>query len=142
MTTHLRETIKQDNPVYAGVAGNPIDWSVLDALKVLQKPGKPDMRKKLLEPYLTSSQALFENASAAVTTADGDALMKAAHSLKSSSFVVGAATFGATCFALEKIGRANTLIEAPTLLNRAENEYSAVCSALRAHLNEIESDAV
>lgn len=127
------KAIKKDSSVSA-IQSDAIDWSVLDVLKVLQKPGKPDIRKRLIDAYLSSSPTLFESAAAAVIALDGEALMRSAHSLKSSCFAIGAMVFGATCFELEKLGRANTLEEASALLNRAENEYNAVCFALRASL--------
>lgn len=111
-----------------------VDWSVLDSLKVLQKPGKPDLCRNLMTLYISSLEQLVENAKAAVKAADGDALMKAAHSMKSSSLVIGATVFGETCAELEQIGKHNNFESAPALMSRAESEFTATCSAFRKAL--------
>ncbi len=114
-----------------------IDWNVLDALKVLQKPGKPDVREKLINSYLSSSPSLLERAKTAVTEADGPALMRAAHSIKSSSVAIGAIFFGKTCFELELLGRLNNLDDSHAVLERAEREFNAVCTALCGALKQM-----
>ena len=65
MTAHPKQTAGRGSELTA------IDWNVLDALKVLQKPGKPDVRGKLIDSYLSSSPSLLERAKTAVTEADG-----------------------------------------------------------------------
>ena len=114
-----------------------IDWNVLDALKVLQKPGKPDVRGKLIDSYLSSSPSLFERAKTAVTEADGPSLMSAAHSIKSSSIAIGAISFGKTCFELEQLGRSNNLDNSAAILERAEREFDSVCAALLSVLEQM-----
>lgn len=113
-----------------------IDWSVLDALKVLQRPGKPDVRSRLLTIYLTSQPALMEGIKTAVKEDDGPSLAATAHSMKSSSRNVGAMIFGETCAELEQLGRTNSLENAPALLIRAENEFAAVCFAFQEALEQ------
>jgi CheY-like chemotaxis protein len=138
----LRRTEKMTTQTIERVSGpakelDAVDWSVIDALKVLRKPGKPDVREILINSYLSSSPPLLDRVKAAVTAADGHQLMSAAHSIKSSSVAIGALAFGKTCFELEQFGRANNLDDAPAVLSRAENEFSAVCSALRTALEQI-----
>lgn len=113
-----------------------IDWSVLDAFAAFRKPGGQDPRARLITVYLQSSPSLMETLSAALTAGDAPAFAKAAHSLKSSSAGVGATGFGHVCAELEQLGRANALHDAPALLERAENEFSAVCAAFREALRE------
>ncbi|MFZ4854948.1 MAG: Hpt domain-containing protein [Desulfuromonadaceae bacterium] len=115
---------KTDNP-------DVVDWSVLDALKVLQKPGRPDIGTTLMKAYLDALPALMESTRAAILAADGTALRNTAHSMKSSSVAIGAVIFGKTCAELEQLGKTNTLEEAPVLLRRAEQELAATCAALR-----------
>ena len=117
----------------AGHAGM-VDWSVLDALKVLQKPGRPDVRTTLMKAYLDSIPALMAATRDAVSAADGAALRNTAHSMKSSSTAIGALIFGKTCAVLEFLGKSDTLEDAPTLLLRAEEQFAATCAALRSAL--------
>jgi len=107
-----------------------MDWSVLDALKAMQRPGRPDIRKTLMTSYLGSIPALMESAKAAVSAADGNALRNSAHSMKSSSTAIGALLFGKTCAELELLGKNNTLEAAPALLERAEKLLAETCAAL------------
>jgi len=130
--TNQSDESKVDNP---GV----VDWSVLDALKVLQRPGRPDICKTLMMAYLDSIPALMESTKAAVSASDGNALRNTAHSMKSSSTAIGAVIFGKTCAELELLGKTNTLEKAPALLDRAEQEFASTCTALRKAL---ESEAI
>ena len=118
------------------MADNPdvMDWSVLDALKVLQKPGRPDIGRTLMTAYLESIPALMEHTKAAVRAADGTALRNMAHSMKSSSTASGAVLFGKTCAELEFLGKSNTIEEAPLLIRRAEHELAATLAALHKAL--------
>lgn len=113
-----------------------IDWSVLNSMKSLQQPGKPDPRIQLMTLYLTSSLTLMEGIRSAVASRDSQALMNAAHTLKSSSMSLGATGLGGTCARLEQLGRADNMDDAPALLDLAETEFTAVTSAFRQALEQ------
>lgn len=112
-----------------------IDWSVLDALKALQKPG---LCRRLITVYLNSSPALMDNLRESIAKRDSQGLTYSAHTLKSSSMSVGALRFGAVCAELEKLGRAGDMndIRITTQLSRANTEFSAVCAAFRDALEQ------
>jgi len=82
-----------------------IDWSVLDALKVLQKPNSPDLRLRLMTMYLKSSPPLMEGIRTAISNSDSQLLTTSAHTLKSTSLSLGAMKLGVICAQLEQIGR-------------------------------------
>lgn len=124
------DELNSDNPE-AGTLSGMMDWSVLDSLKVLQKPGRPDVRTMLITTFLSALPPLMESTRAAVITSDGVALRNTAHSMKSSSTAIGAVAFGKTCAELEFLGKSNTLDEAPALLLRAEYEFAETCAVLR-----------
>ncbi|ABK99057.1 Hpt protein [Pelobacter propionicus DSM 2379] len=126
--------MQHDDPEVSTQPG-AIDWSVLDSMKMFQQPGKPDLRKQLMSLYLSSSPELMQGIRNSVATLDGQALMHAAHALKSSSMSLGATTLSEQCSSLEQLGRAKTLDNAPALLDRAETEFAAVCSAFRQALD-------
>ena len=131
--TNQIDTSTADNPE-TGVHPDVVDWSVLDSLKVLQKPGRPDMCRTLMKAYLDSIPPLMERTREAVSASDSDALRNTAHSMKSSSLAIGAVIFGKTCAELELLGKTNTLEEVPELLRRAEKELAATCAALNKAL--------
>lgn len=130
-------TIRPDDPGQK-IHRDAIDWSILDSMKLLQQPGKPDLRKQLMTLYLNSSPNLMEGIRHAITSRDGETLMHAAHSLKSSSLSLGATGLGEICSSLEQLGRANALEDAPALLDQAETQFAAVTSAFR---QAVEQDA-
>jgi HPt (histidine-containing phosphotransfer) domain-containing protein len=129
MTINTDE-LNSDNPEVGGLPG-VMDWSVLDSLKVLQKPGRPDIGRMLITTFLSALPPLMESTRAAVIISDGVALRNTAHSMKSSSTAIGAVVFGKTCAELEFLGKSNTLDEAPALLQRAEYELAETCAELR-----------
>src|SRR5512141_1212286 len=72
-----------------------VDWRVLDELKVLQKPGAPDLRLRLMTMFLKSSPPLMEGIRTAVLTSDAQLLTMSAHTLKSTALSLGAMRLGA-----------------------------------------------
>ncbi|NVN92720.1 MAG: Hpt domain-containing protein [Desulfuromonadales bacterium] len=132
MTTHT-EHFKTDKPGTVDHS-DAIDWSVLDELKALQRPGKPDLRRQLMSVYLSTSPSLMNNVITAAETKNGQSLMSAAHALKSSSVSIGANILGKTCSELEQLGKTSQLDNVATIVKRAEHEFIAVCAAFRSAL--------
>ena len=120
-----------DASVADSIRGDAIDWSVLDALKVLQKPGAPDLRLRLMTMYLKSSPPLMEGIRNAIINSDSQLLTTSAHTLKSISLSLGAMKLGAICARLEQIGRDNALQDAGELPRLADEQHTAVMSAFR-----------
>ena len=113
-----------------------IDWSVLDALAVLQKPGAPDLRVRLMTIFLKTSVPLMDGIKAAIIASDRQLLTTSAHTLKSTCLSVGAMKLGAICAELEQIGRNNALQDAGDLPVRVEEHYTAVIAAFREALQQ------
>jgi two-component system sensor histidine kinase/response regulator len=103
-----------------------IDWSMLDSLAALGRPGTPDLRIRILEAFLSSAPPLMKDLSVAVIGSDSGAIAKAAHSLKSSSMNMGATLLGERCAQLERLGREECLDQAAGLLAEAEDEFRLV----------------
>ena len=113
-----------------------IDWSVLEELALLQKPGAPDLRMRLMTIFLKSSPPLMEGIKAAIIAADRQLLTTSAHTLKSTSLSLGAMKLGAICAELERIGRNSDLQDAGDLPRLAEEQYAAVTAAFREALRQ------
>lgn len=113
-----------------------VDWSVLEALKVLQKPGAPDLRQRLMNMYLKSSPPLMEGIKTAIINSDDQLLTTAAHTLKSTSLSLGAMKLGALCAELEQIGRDKALEKAGDIPKLAEEQHSAVIAAFKEALQQ------
>jgi HPt (histidine-containing phosphotransfer) domain-containing protein len=112
-----------------------VDWSVLESLTMLQKPGTTDLRSRLISIYLKSSPALMDRIKTALITADAPLLTTSAHTLKSSSLSLGAIRLGTLCAELEKIGRTNALLDAGQQLILIEEQYAAVTALFRNALH-------
>jgi HPt (histidine-containing phosphotransfer) domain-containing protein len=115
-----------------------IDWSVLEDYLAFRKPGRPDPRRRIITAFLDSSPKLIEASKAAISSADGSQLSKAAHSLKSASMMVGAGGLGSLCAELERTGRVGAIEEAKTLAGPLETQYAAVTAALKDALQHMD----
>jgi HPt (histidine-containing phosphotransfer) domain-containing protein len=113
-----------------------IDWSVLDALALLQKPGAPDLRVRLMTIFLKTSLPLMEGIRTAIVASDRKLLTTSAHTLKSTSLSLGAMKLGAICAVLEQIGRDNALQDTGDIAMRVEEQYTAVTAAFREALQK------
>jgi len=114
-----------------------IEWSVLDALLALRKPGAPDPRRRVIAIYIDSAPKLMETILASFAGSDSASLKKAAHSLKSASMNVGAKGLGNICAALERIAMEGTLYGGGELIEKAETSYKAVMASLEEALRSM-----
>jgi HPt (histidine-containing phosphotransfer) domain-containing protein len=90
----------------------------------------PETFEAILCAYLSEAPALLNTLQQAVASDDPLAMQGAAHSLKSSSAVLGARNLATLCQALETLGRSRTTAHATTILTRLTTECEAVCKAV------------
>ena len=114
------------------------DLSVLDQIAAMQSPGGdlPFRTLKLFEHHsLEAMQTLAES----IKAGDGEAIAKAAHSLKSMSVNVGASLVGAACSKIEKEARAGANPDViSTLYNTATQHFRVTHKALPALLADLQ----
>jgi HPt (histidine-containing phosphotransfer) domain-containing protein len=92
--------------------------------------------RELVETYLSDTPAQFDAMTAAVEADDAAALVRPAHTLKSSSATVGAMRLSSVARELEMAGRSGRLEpEAPARLEAARDEWQAAADALAAWLD-------
>ena len=120
------------------IKSSVIDWSVLEDYLAFRKPEAPDPRRRIITTYLNSTPILMEAIKTAISGADGTLLSRTAHSLKSSSMMVGAGGLGSLCANLEQMGRAGAIEEAKTIAARMETQYAAVTAALKDALQQMD----
>jgi len=113
-----------------------IDWRVLEELALLQKPGAPDLRVRLMTIFLKTSLPLMDGIKAAIITSDRQLLTTSAHTLKSTCLSLGVMRLGAICAELEQLGRDNALQDAGDLPVLAEEQYAAVTAAFKEALQQ------
>ncbi|HQV11841.1 MAG TPA: response regulator [Nitrospira sp.] len=111
-----------------------IDKTAWDAIRSLQRPGRPDILAKVLTTYLNDSRMLVEDIRAAVEARDPGTLATAAHRLKSSSAQLGVLATAAHCKELEHLGRVACLDDAAYLLAQLAETHQTACSTIAAEL--------
>ena len=116
-----------------------IDPRAWESIRSLQRPGQPDMLCKVIDKYLSSSRQLIDTMRAAVPQNDAGSLHRTAHSLKSSSAMLGALRLAALCKEAEAMGRTNLLSGMPVLWEKIESEYAVVQEVLMDELNQVRS---
>ena len=113
-----------------------VDEGVLTELRASVQ-GDTDFVRELVEAYVADSAELIDAIEAAVAGADADALVRPAHTLKSSSATLGAMTVSATARALEAAARSGTLDDEATrnAAGRIRAEWEVAVAALRAWID-------
>jgi HPt (histidine-containing phosphotransfer) domain-containing protein len=111
-----------------------LDRKSLRLIRDLQRPGRPDLVKKVVEIYLRDTPTLLESLEAAIEADDPDTVFRVAHSLKSSSAHVGARSLAAVARDIEMLGRERSLAEARQLLATVGSSYAEVKRELEANV--------
>jgi HPt (histidine-containing phosphotransfer) domain-containing protein len=92
--------------------------------------------RELVDTYLADTPVQLEAMTAAVGADDANALVRPAHTLKSSSASVGAMRLAAVARELEMAGRTGTLEPSvPAVLEAARREWQAASEAFAAWLD-------
>ena len=107
-----------------------LDSGAIERLRLLNRPGDPDIVGLLLEAFEGDSRRQLQAIAEGVRAGDGDLVRRTAHSLKSSSANLGAMRLSALCRDLEESGRIEHLEEARALAALAEEEREAVWALL------------
>ena len=117
-----------------------IDHGVLAELRASVESDMGFVRD-LVDAYIADSAGCIDAIEAAVAAGDAAALVRPAHTLKSSSATVGAMPLSATARTLEIAARSGTLDgeETERAAARIRGEWEASSAALRAWLADEES---
>jgi signal transduction histidine kinase/CheY-like chemotaxis protein/HPt (histidine-containing phosphotransfer) domain-containing protein len=117
-------------PASAPEDGPPIDVKTLESMRPLQRQGQPDVVSRLIGLYLSNAPALMTEMLAAAEKGETQTVYRAAHSLKSSSAMVGALRLSRLCKKLEAGAREGSLDPEGVGLREIEAEYARVVAAL------------
>jgi HPt (histidine-containing phosphotransfer) domain-containing protein len=111
----------------------------LDKLNVwrqMDPEGGTGFLKKLIAIYLSSVPVFETQVENAITAADSSALIKAAHTFKSSAANIGADVLADICRQLEEYGDKNQVSKASQLLEKMKAESRRVTAALEELLEK------
>jgi HPt (histidine-containing phosphotransfer) domain-containing protein len=118
-----------------------VDEQVLEELRASVGDDTSFLRD-LIEAYLTDSAEQLAAIEAAVAADDAEALVRPAHTLKSSSATVGAMELSALARTLEMAGRDGTLgdAESAAAAQRLRSTSDTTVAGLRAWMSEAAAD--
>ena len=114
---------------------SPIDQIVIDGIRELEGDGNQGFLERVINLYLTGASRLMQGVISSAEKGDTESLLRAAHTLKSSSANVGATGLSDLCRQLEEKARKDEPVSAgDPLLSRFEGEFQSVQEALAAIL--------
>ncbi len=108
-----------------------LDNSVLDELRA-SVGGDEEFVRDLVETYLAEGPQHMEQIAAAAGKADAEAIVRPAHTLKSSSAALGAARMSAISKQIEFAGREGRVVDLAPLADQAQQAWTATVAALKA----------
>lgn len=115
---------------------SPIDPAAYSMLEDVAD-GDTEFMFDLITQYLQDAVLLVDEFALALAKQDGEALERAAHTLKSASANVGAMTLSNLCDQLQQVGRSAELAAAETAVPAAEAEFTRVRDELELRLTKL-----
>jgi HPt (histidine-containing phosphotransfer) domain-containing protein len=108
-----------------------LDHTILDELRA-SVGGDEDFVRDLVQTYLEEGPQYMEQIAAAAGSGDAEAIVRPAHTLKSSSAALGAARMSAISKQIEFAGREARVGDLAPLAEQANQAWSATVVALKA----------
>ena len=121
----------QESP---GAAGDGLNQSALDELRSLDPDGSSGILNQIIQSYLDDTPTQIAQIRASVAAEDIVGMMRAAHSMKSSSMALGAMRVGDLAREIEAIGRVNAIDGCHALLAELEQQYAKAEKQLQASM--------
>ena len=110
-----------------------IDESALDAIRSLQRPGKPDILARIVGMYMEKSPELISAIREGVAANDCDKVKMAAHTLKSSSAYVGASAMAEVCSRVETKAANDQLAEAAEDIESISTGFTSTVDQIKQY---------
>ena len=110
-----------------------IDESALDAIRSLQRPGKPDILARIVNMYMEKSPELISAIREGAAANDCDKVKMAAHTLKSSSAYVGASAMAEACSRVEAKATNDQLGEAADDIENVSSGFTSTVEQIKQY---------
>lgn len=107
------------------------DEKALDAIKVLQRPGRPDILGKIINMYLDKTPELIADIEGGIAANDAARVKMAAHTLKSSSAYLGATTLADQCNRLETKAANEDLSDSSENVDNINTGFQELCEKIK-----------
>ena len=111
--------------------GNGLDQRALDELRALDPDGAAGLLNQIIQRYLDDTPTQIAQLRAATTSGNIEGMTRSAHSMKSSSYSVGAKRVAELARDIEAKGRDNTTDGCHALLAELEKQYATADRLLR-----------
>lgn len=118
-----------------------VDRTAWATITALQRPDQPNLLHKTIGLYLMSSQAQIDGLRQALQDGSPQAMIAQAHTLKSSSAMLGATNLANLASQLEQACRTNHVEHTDRLVARIDEEYQQVCAIFRRELTASSKEA-
>ena len=115
-----------------GEEGPPIDMKTLESIRPMQRQGQPDFITRVVGLYLSNAPGMMKELLEAAERGETTTVYRVAHSLKSSSAMIGALRLSELCKQLEARARQAAEGEGVEDLQDIEAEYGRVVAALES----------
>jgi CheY-like chemotaxis protein len=115
----------------------PIDHTVLDSLRQLQKESRPDIVQQVIDLFFKGAADLIRDLEAGAANGDAELLHHASHALKSASANVGAIALADRCRELEALARSGIVPDAVRAVREIREDYRVVEASLSARLPQV-----
>ena len=113
-----------------------LERAPLEAIKELRRPGTPDILAKVISVYESDSPQLIISMRMSLEQNNTAELIRAAHSLKTSSAMLGAQLLADQCHTMEKMVRdGGELRNAKAAIDRIEIMFQSASILLRSELD-------
>lgn len=110
-----------------------IDDTALEAIRSLQRPGKPDILARIVNMYIEKSPELISAIEEGVAANDCDKVKMAAHTLKSSSAYVGASALAEVCGRVETRATNDQLADASDDIKNISSGFTSVVTQIKQY---------
>jgi signal transduction histidine kinase/CheY-like chemotaxis protein/HPt (histidine-containing phosphotransfer) domain-containing protein len=115
----------------------PIDHTVLDSLRQLQKESRPDIVQQVIDLFFKGAADLLRDLETGAANGDAELLHHASHALKSASANVGAVALADRCRELEALARSGIVPDAVRAVKEIREDYRVVEASLSARLPQV-----
>jgi TMAO reductase system sensor TorS len=113
----------------------PLERAPLEAIKELRRPGHPDILAKVISVYESDAPQLIISMRTSLEDNNTEELIRAAHSLKTSSAMLGAQLLAEQCHNMEKMARdGGDLRNAKATIDRIEIMFQSASILLRSEI--------
>src|SRR2546426_291683 len=116
----------------AGEDGPPIDMKTLESIRPRQRQGQQDFVARIVSLYLSNAPGMMKELLEAAERGETTTVYRMAHSLKSSSAMIGALRLSELCKKVEARARQAAEGEGVEGLHEIEAEYGRVVAALES----------